>query len=118
MAHPALLFYDDADHGWDAGLRQLCALQGLRCRRVEDRELSLPLAALADGLRAPADAPAAHLPEPVFVLSGGSLDRILSGLGRAGVPRSVLKAVLTPTNAGWTLPQLYRELVKERLRFL
>jgi hypothetical protein len=30
------------------------------------------------------------------------------------VPRTCLKAILTPTNAGWTLRALYDELCRER----
>ena len=35
-------------------------------------------------------------------------------LGKAGVPKTVLKAVLTPHNAGWDSFTLYTELSKER----
>ena len=58
------------------------------------------------------DAPA----EPALVLSGFSrqrLDALLSALKRAGVPTIAHKAMLTPTNVGWTFAQLCQELSRE-----
>ena len=47
-------------------------------------------------------------------LRGHVLDKVLSDLVKSGVPRSVYKAVVTPTNAGWTFRALYTELTRER----
>lgn len=119
MSHAALLYFDIQDRGWDAPLGQFCALQGLRFRRVAGDELTLTLAQLSQGLRPAPETQAPTPPtEPVFVLCGGSLDRFLSAARRAGVPPTALKAVLTPTNAGWTIPQLWAELTRERASFL
>lgn len=119
MAKPTLLLYDPLGSPWVPKLKQYCALQGLRFRRVAGNELTLTLAQLAQGLR-PAPGGQSPVPptEPVFVLCGGSLDRFLAAARRVGVPPTALKAVLTPTNAGWTIPQLWAELTRERASFL
>lgn len=116
MAKPVILFYDPLSSPWAGKLKQLCALQGLRLRPVEPGETGSTLQALAFGGQA-ASSPAAPVPEPMLILCGFSapqLDKILTSLRKAGVPRSCLKAVLTPANAEWTLSALYRELCLER----
>lgn len=119
MATPTLLLYDPLGSPWVPKLKQYCALQGLRFRQVAGEELTLTLAQLSQGLRPSPEAQAPTPPtEPVFVLCGGSLDLFLAALRRMGVPPSALKAVLTPTNAGWTIPQLWAELTRERASFL
>lgn len=55
--------------------------------------------------------------EELLVLCGFTeerLDQLLERLRNAGVPRSVLKAVVTETNAQWTVYELYRHLIEER----
>lgn len=118
MAKPALLLYDPLGSAWVPKLKQYCAIQGLRLRVVEASDLGRAVGALAQG-SAPAgevSAPA-PIPEPMLIfcsLSNAQLDRLLSALRRAEAPRSLLKAVLTPTNAGWSLSSLYQELCRER----
>ena len=54
--------------------------------------------------------------DPMLVfcgLSQGKLDQLLTAMGRSGLPRITLKAMLTPTNAGWTSQQLWTELRRE-----
>ena len=41
------------------------------------------------------------------------LDHLLTAMGRAGLPRIALKAMLTPTNRTWTSQQLWTELRRE-----
>ena len=121
MASPSVLLYDPVPSPWAPKLRQICAIQGLRLRAVETSDLERSVGDLAQGGRI--SAPAGEnspLPESLFVfchLSSAGLDRLLQALRKAGVPRSCLKAVLTPTNSGWTLRALYEELVKERAQF-
>lgn len=125
MAKPALLLYDPLNSPWVPKLKQHCAIQGLRLRPVEKSDLDRAVGALAQGLAAPAgeNAPEASaakapaVPEPMLIfcsLSSAQLDRLLAALRRMEVPRWVLKAVLTPDNAGWTLSALYQELCRER----
>lgn len=42
------------------------------------------------------------------------LDELLANLKKAGVPRTSLKAVVTETNAQWTVYELYGHLLEER----
>lgn len=118
MPKPALLLYDPLDSPWTPKLKQYCAIQGLRLRPVETSDLGRSLGSLAQGLAHAGEAPAAPpVPEPMLIfcsLSNAQLDRLLAALRRMEAPRSVLKAVLTPDNAVWTLSALYQELCRER----
>lgn len=83
---------------------------------MEGPDLERPLSHLSQGLR-PQEVPKTSeaLPEPALVFchfSDRQLDRALQSLHR--IQAVCLKAVLTPTNAGWTFRALYGELVKER----
>ena len=116
MPKAALLLYDPAPSPWASKVRQLCAIQGLRFSAVDTAQLDRPIRDLAQALPAPASA-GEPLPEPLLLLchlSSPQLDKVLQGLRNAGVPRTCLKAILTPTNAGWTLRALYDELCRER----
>lgn len=119
MPKPTLLLYDPTGAAWAAPLKRYCAVQGLRLRPVEAGDLGRTAAQLARGVpSAEGVPPAGPIPEPMLVfchLSGGQLDRLLAALRRMEVPRTVLKAVLTPHNAGWSLYALYQELCRERL---
>ena len=117
MPAPAILFYSPTPQEYTPKLMQLCAIQGLRLRRVTTGDLDRPLSTLAQGIPAQEEpsAPGEPLPEPVLIfchLSSGQLDRLLPSLRR--IQALCLKAVLTPTNAQWTLRALYDELCKER----
>lgn len=59
------------------------------------------------------------LPEPMMVLCvrQEKLDGLLTALRKAGLP-PICKAILTPTNAGWTPARLLTELQRERAEFL
>lgn len=55
--------------------------------------------------------------EELLVLCGFSdekLDELLEKLKNAGVPGTVLKAVVTEVNARWTVYELYGHLLEER----
>lgn len=115
MSNPVVLFYDPVSSPWAGKLKTICAIQGLRLRQVENDQLNRPLLSLLSGKSAETQRPASPLPEPMMVfcqLTEPQLDRLLPALRRERV--FCLKAVLTPTNAGWTFSELYRELVKER----
>lgn len=116
MSNPTILFYSPAPAPYASKLRQLCAVQGIRLRVVENTDLDRPLSSLSQGLRPAELLPAGEaLPEPVLVFchfSDKQLDRALLSLRR--LQAFCLKAVLTPTNAGWTPRVLYHELCKER----
>ena len=116
MPKPIILFYEPAPTPWGGKLRQYCALQGIRLHPVEAGELGRTVGSLASGL-AGDNPPALPIPEPMLVfchLTEAQFNRILATLRKEGAG-NCLKAVLTPTNAGWSLSALYRELCKERL---
>ncbi|MCI2106827.1 MAG: DUF3783 domain-containing protein [Intestinimonas sp.] len=48
-----------------------------------------------------------------YGLSGQRLDMVLAALYKVGIPRSVLKAVVTPDNQSWTFARLCAELQAE-----
>lgn len=55
--------------------------------------------------------------EELLVLCGLSdekLDELLEKLKKAGVPKTVMKAIVTETNARWTVYELYGHLLEER----
>lgn len=115
MSNPSILFYDPISSPWAGKLKTICAIQGLRLRIVENVQLDHPLLSLAGGGAGEPEALGSPLPEPVMVFCGlanPQLDRLLTALRRERV--FCLKAVLTHTNAGWTLRQLYDELCRER----
>ena len=56
-----------------------------------------------------------ELEQPLLLLSGVTgprMNQLLTALFKAGVSVD-LKAVLTPTNRTWTIPQLYAEISEE-----
>lgn len=99
--------------------KQVFLTQGIRLKAVAPEEAGRTVGALL-GLSGATDGafPACVIPpeQPVLVLCGFSrarLDALLAALRRAGVPRIDCKAMLTPTNAGWTFRALYEELLRE-----
>lgn len=45
------------------------------------------------------------------------LDELLDKLKKVGIPKTIIKAVLTETNAHWTIHELYDHLMEERRKF-
>lgn len=116
MSKQVVLLYDPAVSPWADGVKKLCALRGLRLRPVDPGETGRALDSLAFGKPSPPASPGS-IPEPLLVLCGFSsaqLDSLLAALRKAGVPHGCLKAVLTPSNANWSLSALYQELCRER----
>lgn len=57
--------------------------------------------------------------EEMLVMHGFTsrrIDELLLGLRRAGVSKVELKAIVTPSNAGWTFYHLYEEIKEEHER--
>ena len=118
MPTPIVLFYAPGPTAWAPKLRQTCAVQKLRLQPVSNGQLNCTLSALLTE-KSPPEAPVSPLPEPMLVLcglTGAQLDKLLPALRKLGAG-GCLKAVLTPTNAGWSLQALYEELCKERAQF-
>ena len=104
MSKQVILLYAPAAP-WADGVKKLCALRGLRLRPVEPGETGRTLDSLAFG-QPYSPTPGGPIPEPLLVLCGFSSAQLDS--------QGCLKAVLTPSNANWTLAALYQELCRER----
>ena len=118
MNTPCVLLYDPLSSPWVGKVKQYCAIQSMRLRMVSPAQLTQSVGALARAAAAEdVSTSVPVVPEPVLVfcgLHGPQLDHMLAALRRMEVPRSVMKAVLTPTNAAWSFAALYAELCRER----
>lgn len=112
---PTVLCYALSDARF-AAIAALCRAQGCTPRRVAETEYARPLGALL-GFPAGSRSGSGAVLEEMLVLCGFSpdaLDEFLAAFAAQGVPRVALKAVLTPSNAGWSGGELYTELLRER----
>ena len=96
-------------------LRLLSVRLGLKLTAVPPERQGLTVEALVNGdtVEGAADDSFA---EEMLVLCGvgaGAMNLLLAELRRRHVPIA-LKAVMTPTNAAWTMQQLHAELCRER----
>lgn len=111
-----LLCYLPGLLGWSGALDRICREEGVRMVPVSPARCGQTLAALL-GLLPPSTESSAPAPrEPVLVLcgfTGKRMESFLDRLAREGIP-PVLKAMVTPTNLGWTFSALAAELAKER----
>ena len=114
MAVETVLMYNCSDEQW-AKLRQIFLMLRVRIRPVEADQYGLTLEELLD--RSEEKAPVEEeFSDPMLVfcnLPHEKLDHLLTAMGRAGLPRIALKAMLTPTNRTWTSQQLWTELRRE-----
>lgn len=96
----------------------ICASLRIQPRHVPKAVLTLPLGALLKSPvdAAPTESAAAGFEEPMLVMCGfeeAQFNAFLQALRYSGLPRIDLKAVLTPTNIGWTPVRLRDELLRE-----
>ena len=114
MAPETVLMYNCSGEQW-AKLRQIFLMLRVRIRPVEADQYGLTLEELLD--RSEEKAPVEEeFSDPMLVfcnLPHEKLDHLLTAMGRAGLPRIALKAMLTPTNRTWTSQQLWTELRRE-----
>ena len=114
MAVETVLMYNCDDEQW-AKLRQIFLMLRVRIRPVEVDQYGLTLEDLLG--RSEEKAPVEEeFSDPMLVfcnLPHEKLDHLLTAMGRAGLPRIALKAMLTPTNRTWTSQQLWTELRRE-----
>ena len=114
MATETVLMYNCSGEQW-AKLRQIFLMLRVRIRPVEADQYGLTLEELLD--RSEEKAPVEEeFSDPMLVfcnLPHEKLDHLLTAMGRAGLPRIALKAMLTPTNRTWTSQQLWTELRRE-----
>ena len=114
MATETVLMYNCSGPEW-AKLRQIFLMLRVRIRPVEADQYGLTLAELLSRSGAKRGVEE-DFSDPMLVfcgLSQGKLDQMLTAMARAQLPRIALKAMLTPTNAGWTSQQLWTELRRE-----
>ena len=119
MGGPSILAFN-LDAAVLTALGGLCAAQGLRCKAVPREGFTLPLGAMLGMPVNAVPAPGENFNEPMLVLCNlneAQFNGFLDTLRRSPLPRIDLKAVLTPTNAGWNACQLYAELCREREAF-
>lgn len=102
-----------------AALADACRAEGLTLTPVTPADTGRTIASLCGG-PGPASAPALTGDWPAALIMNGldrsRLDSFLTRL-RAGGVSIPLKAMVTPTNQGWTLAALLAELVREREAF-
>ena len=114
MAVETVLMYNCDGEQWSK-LRQIFLMLRVRIRPVEADQYGLTLEELLD--RSEEKAPVEEeFSDPMLVfcnLPHEKLDHLLTAMGRAGLPRIALKAMLTPTNRTWTSQQLWTELRRE-----
>ncbi len=114
MAVETVLMYNCDDEQWSK-LRQIFLMLRVRIRPVEADQYGLTLEDLLG--RSEEKAPVEEeFSDPMLVfcnLPHEKLDHLLTAMGRAGLPRIALKAMLTPTNRTWTSQQLWTELRRE-----
>ena len=97
-------------------LRFLCLRLGIRVQVVEPRTFGCAVGALVAGDAAPMRAKHAPFTDEMLVMANfrpGMLDAFLAGFREFGIPPVPLKAMLTPTNAAWTLERLHAALREE-----
>lgn len=114
-----VLYYNASSPQEGKKAKAVFVTHGLRIRAIAPEELGRPLGSFTGVLPQPEEAPAPREPisESLMVFSGiggAQLDRVLTALLRAGVPRSVYKAIVTPGNVSWDFYQLREELKAER----
>ena len=114
MATETVLMYNCSGEQWSK-LRQIFLMLRVRIRPVEADQYGLTLEDLLG--RSEEKSPVKEeFSDPMLVfcnLPHEKLDHLLTAMGRAGLPRIALKAMLTPTNRTWTSQQLWTELRRE-----
>ena len=111
-----VLLYNFDDEKRTAAVKRTLILMGVRIRTVEKKDYLRPLKELL-GLEEAAGAEAASrqdydgegFAEEMLLMAGFTsrrIDALIAGLKKNGAGRVDLKAVLTPTNAGWNSLEL------------
>ena len=103
MAVETVLMYNCNGEQW-AKLRQIFLMLRVRIRPVEADQYGLTLEDLLGRSEEEATVEE-EFSDPMLVfcnLPHEKLDHLLTAMGRAGLPRIALKAMLTPTNRTWT----------------
>ena len=97
-------------------LRFLCLRLGIRVTVVEQRAFGCAVGDLAAGSAAPVRGKWAPFGDEMLVMASfrpGMLDAFLGGFREMGLAPIPLKAMLTETNAGWSVERLHAALREE-----
>lgn len=97
-------------------LRFLCLRLGIRVIVTEPRMFGCAVGDLVSGTAAPVRGKWAPFSDELLVMASfrpGMLDDFLKGFRELGIPPVPLKAMLTETNAFWTLERLHAALREE-----
>lgn len=115
METPTVLLYN-LDSGKGRKIKMLCLVLKMRARTVLPEEYGLSLGSLLAGEKPGEEEAGLDFPEEMLVmanLSNPQMNRFLQGMRQKKIPPVALKAVLTPTNAGWDSRRLRDELKLE-----
>lgn len=110
-----VLFLYNLDNPKGAKIRRMCLPLGIRTKLVPPQAHTLTLEEMTGGAPVPADG-APGFSDELLLMAGftsAQVDALILGFRRAKIPMVALKAVLTPTNCGWTSVQLHQELLRE-----
>lgn len=114
-----VLYYNPQKPAYLTRLKGILVQMGVRIRIISDLQTCQKVGFLA-GINGFEEQPKAEaqpvIPHEMLVMEGfnaTSMDRLFAAMRRAKIPGIALKAVVTPTNAGWTFYELYEELKKE-----
>ena len=120
MKETVLYYYPEATEEVRLA-KTVCAILGVRIRKIEKEQLGEKVGGLAGIMEkteeVEKEAPLVDIGDSIMVFCGFSekrLDMLLMRLSKAGVSRKGYKAILTPSNAAWSFQALYEELKKER----
>lgn len=123
-----VLYYNPETSSRVMKLKSVLVRMGVRIRNVAPEQVLETVGALAgisgyergeqNAAELQEDALPA-IPEEMLVMHGFTsrrIDELLLGLRKAGVSKVELKAIVTPSNAGWTFYHLYEEIREEHER--
>ncbi len=116
MAQPTMLAFNFADARLDS-LRKVCTRKHIRLIEVASADQAQTIASIC-GMTPKKESASADTPfaDEVIVMvhfTPGGLNAFLQAWKQADQATIALKAMLTPTNMGWTACQLHAELLQE-----
>lgn len=119
-----VLFYTPENTERTRKLKGIFVRLGIRIRNISPEQMGETVGFLA-GLEGYGPAEAGEdFPAPAEEMlvmknfTSRKIDELILAIRKAGLKKIELKAVVTPTNAGWTFYKLYEEIREERRQVL
>ena len=119
-----VLFYTPENTERTRKLKGIFVRLGVRIRNISPEQMGETVGFLA-GLEGYGPAEAKEdfpVPEEEMLVmknfTSRKIDELILAIRKAGLKKIELKAVVTPTNAGWTFYKLYEEIREERRQVL